>query len=202
MDNDLTRPDRRALFGGLALVGSMLVTGAVKAEGTATTKIAAWLLGDNLSLAGLLYAQGSTNAQDTSAKLFAKSEKIANAVGLLVKPFPPRAKTTSATYADVLHYLIKGDGALLGAALAKKYGKDRAILYELSVKSNLLILLYAPGEDSGISKVIVSRSNELGLPKPLWTGLVEAIEKKQKPSDVKDLVFKMHKDVAEYLVKS
>lgn len=200
MDVDRTGSDRRTFVAAMAALCLVPISRDARAEGTATTRAGAWILGDNLSLSGLLYAQG--NAERMSNTLFAKSERIATALGLTIKPFPPKAKTSSATFADVIHYLIKGDGALLGAALARKYDKDHALLYEVSIKSNLLILLYTPGNDSGIGKVIESRCSELKLPKPLWSGVVEAINSKQKASDVKDLVFKMHKEVGKYLISS
>ena len=71
-----------------------------------------------------------------------------------VKPFPPRGETPVATYAAVIEYLIKGDGAEIGRKIGEQFGKNAGALFEISVKSNLLILLYEPGDDQGIGSVI------------------------------------------------
>ena len=96
-------------------------------------------------------------------------------------------------------YLIKGDGAEIGRQIAQKFGKEAGTLFEISVKSNLLILLYEPGEDQGIGGVIQSRCTEIGLPNNLWLDVVNAVNGKASKGEVKNAVFKMHDDVATYL---
>jgi hypothetical protein len=158
---------------------------------------AAWRLGDQLSLAALLYAQGGH--EDKVEQLLSGLKPLAEAMQIEIKPFPPRAATSTATYADVIHYLIKEDGANIGREISGKFGNEAGTLFEVAVKSNLLILLYAPGDDQGIGGVIQSRCSEIGLPETLWIGLVTAINDKSSQGDVKDAVFKMHDDVATYL---
>lgn len=160
-------------------------------------KAAAWRLGDQLSLAGLLYAQGGQD--DKVEKLLSALKPMIDPMELTIKPFPPRVETSAATYADVIHYLIEGDGAELGREIAGKFGKEAGTLFEVAVKSNLLILLYQPGDDQGIGGVIQSRCSEIGLPENLWMGVVTAINNKAPENDVKEAVFKMHDDVAAYL---
>jgi hypothetical protein len=116
-----------------------------------------------------------------------------------IKPFPPRAATATETYADIIHYLIKGDGAKTGQQLAEKFGIAAGSLYEVSIKSNLLLLLYEPGDDQGIGGVIQSRMSEVGLPETLWIGVVNAINNNAAQGELKDAVFKMHDEVAAYL---
>lgn len=190
---------RRGLI-TFALSGSLLLLFFV-GEGQAAVedlaKAAAWRLGDQLSLAGLLYAQG--NQDDKVEQLLSSIKPVAEAMELEIKPFPPRSADSSQTYADVIHYLIQGDGADLGREISEKFGNAAGTLFEVSVKSNLLILLYQPGEDQGIGSVIQSRLSEIGLPENLWMGVVTAINNKASEGDVKDAVFKMHDDVAAYL---
>ena len=83
--------------------------------------------------------------------------------------------------------------------MAEKFGIAAGTLYEVSIKSNLLLLLYEPGDDQGIAGVIQSRMTEVGLPENLWMGVVNAINNKAPQGDVKDAIFKMHDDVAAYL---
>ena len=76
---------------------------------------------------------------------------------------------------------------------------DTGLLFEVSVKSNLLILLYEPGDDQGIGGVIQARCYEIGLPNNLWLDVVNAVNGKASKDEVKNSVFKMHDDVAAYL---
>jgi hypothetical protein len=165
-----------------------------------TTKGAAWLLGDDLSLAALLYNQGASDAMINT--LLSKAKKIADIVGVEVKPFPAKTGDSTGSTADIIQYLIAGDGAKIGDALSKKYGEDHGILFEVAVKSNLLILLYAPGDSMGktLANVIESRLQSINLPQNLWVGVVTLINNKGSADDVKDAVFKMHKDIANYFI--
>ncbi len=183
-----------------AIAAAIVLTLAVasaQAEESAVAKAAAWKIGDQLSLAGLLYSQGG---EDENVKQLLDSiTPLTDAIKIQVKPFPPRGETPVATYAAVIEYLIKGDGAEIGRQIAAQFGKNAGLLFEISVKSNLLILLYEPGDDQGIASVIQSRCNEVGLPNNLWLDVVNAVNGKASKDEVKNAVFKMHDDVATYL---
>lgn len=184
----------------LALAGTLLLlffTGDAQAGTEELAKAAAWRLGDQISIAGLLYAQG--NHDDKVDEIMKAMKPLAEAMQIEIKPFPPRSPDSSQTYADVIHYLIQGDGADVGREIAEKFGNPAGTLYEVAVKSNLLLLLYQPGEDQGIGGVIKSRMTEIGMPENLWIGVVNAIDNKASEAELKDAVFKMHDDVAAYL---
>jgi hypothetical protein len=196
-------PTRRRflLTSGMAASGGFLPLGSARAAeaASAATRAAAFIVGDNLSLAALLYARGAK--QDTIDGLLAKCNAFAKDLGVTVKPFPPRGKTDTATMADVIHYLIKGEGWAIGTALVNRYDKGHGLLFEVAVKSNLLMLLHQPGDDSGIGNIVKSRCEELKLPPQLWMPLVQSIAAKKPFDEVREAVFKMHKDVTDYLVK-
>ncbi len=197
------RWQRRHVLQSLAISAFVLPAAGAAAfaeEGSKTTRGGAWLLGDNLSIAALLYNQGASN--DAVDRFLSKAKKIAEIFGLTVKPFPAKAGSSAASSADLIHYLIAGDGAALGAALARKYDDAHGVLFEVSVKSNLLILLYAPGDSLGrsIADVIKSRLTVIHLPDKLWGGVVGLVSKKAAVDTVKEAVFKMHKDVADYYI--
>jgi hypothetical protein len=194
---------RRQVLQVLAVSGLALPAAGAAAfaeDGSKTTEGGAWLLGDNLSIAALLYNQGAP--QDTVDRFLSKAKKIADIFGLEVKPFPAKAGTSSASSADMIHYLIAGDGAALGAGLARKYNDAHGVLFEVAVKSNLLILLYSPGDDLGrsIANVIKSRLTSIHLPENLWSNLVTLVNDKGEVDTVKEAVFKMHKDIADYFI--
>ena len=85
-------------------------------ESSDLAKAAAWRIGDQLSLAGLLYAQGGQ--EDNVEQLLSSTKPLAEAMEIEIKPFPPRAATPTETYAEMIHYLIKGDGAEIGREIA------------------------------------------------------------------------------------
>ena len=185
-----------------ALVAAVLLivgTPPAQAQESAVAKAAAWKIGDQLSLAGLLYAQGGE--EENVKELLDSIKPLTDTMKIEVKPFPARAETPVETYATVIGYLIKGDGAEIGRKIAEQFGKNAGLLFEISVKSNLLILLYEPGNDQGIGSVIQSRCNEIGLPNNLWLDVVNAVNGKASKDEVKNAVFKMHDDVATYLNK-
>ena len=186
----------------VALVAAVLLilgTASTQAQESAVAKAAAWKIGDQLSLAGLLYAQGGE--EENVKELLDSIKPLTDTMKIEVKPFPARAETPVETYATVIGYLIKGDGAEIGRKIAEQFGKNAGLLFEISVKSNLLILLYEPGNDQGIGSVIQSRCNEIGLPNNLWLDVVNAVNGKASKDAVKSAVFKMHDDVATYLNK-
>ena len=190
---------RRFRF-ALALAASLLLLPgslAAHAEESDVAKAAAWRIGDHLSLAGLLYAQG--REEENVQELISSIKPLTGAMQIEIKPFPPKAATPVETYAAVIEYLIKGDGAEIGRQIAQKFDTAAGTLFEISVKSNLLVLLYEPGEDQGMGNAIQSRCNEIDLPNNLWIDVVNAVNSKAPKDEVKTAVFKMHDDVAAYL---
>ena len=203
VDDARTQWQRRHVLQALAI--SVLALPAVDVaasaeDGSKTSEGGAWLLGDNLSLAALLYNQGAP--QDTVDRFLGKAKKIADIFGVQVKPFPAKAGGSASSSADMIHYLIAGDGAAIGAALARKYNEAHGVLFEVAVKSNLLILLYAPGDNLGrsIAEVIKSRLTSIHLPQNLWLNVVTLVNNKGEVDAVKEAVFKMHKDIADYFI--
>jgi hypothetical protein len=197
---------RRHAVALLALIGICLALANTTAraqsdaQAKAMTEGGAWILGNNLSLAALLYSQDAPDKM--VSELMTKAKKIADIFGVEIKPFPAKASTKVQSGVDIVNYLIDGDGAQVGVALAQKLGEEHGILYEVSVKSNLLILLYGPGESLGksIAEVIRSRLQSINLPENLWMGLVTLVNNKASADDVKEGVFKMHKDIADYFI--
>jgi hypothetical protein len=181
----------------LAALLFIVAAATARAQDSPVAKAAAWRIGDDLSLAGMLYAQGSE--EENVKELIARITPLADAMRIAIKPFPPRAATPVETYAEIIHYLIKGDGAEIGRQIGKDFGKDAGTLFEVAVKSNLLILLYEPGNDQGIADVLQARCAEVGLPNNLWFGLVSTIRGEASKEEVKTAVFKMHDDIAAYL---
>lgn len=179
--------------------GLILSAAGVRADAADPAKAAAWRLGDRLSLAALLYAQGGQDA--TVEQFMASIKPLAETIGIAIAPFPPRAATPVDTYGEAIVYLVEGGGAAIGRALSEKFGNGAGALYDAAIKSNLLLLLYEPGDDHGIGAVITARMSEAGIPQQLWVGAVEAIDRKAPQSELKDAVVKMQDAVAAYLAE-
>lgn len=79
-----------------------------RAEAGDVSKLGAWTIGHNLSLAALLYGQDAP--QQNIDPPLAKAKKAAEAIKVPIKPFPPKGETRPKTMAAVIQYLIKGDG--------------------------------------------------------------------------------------------
>jgi hypothetical protein len=162
-------------------------------------KAAAWLLGSKLSLGLLLKARGEEELGD---KILVQADNFALTLKLRITPFRPRGDTETEILAETTHYLIKGDGAQVGAALSAKFSEPHAVLFEIAVKSSLAIVLYVPGDDLSLAGTIEDRCTRIYLPEELWMPVVDAMRQKQDQDSVKSLIFTMHENVARYLTPS
>ena len=169
------------------------------AEAGDVSKLGAWTIGHNLSLAAMLYAQDSP--QQNIDPPLAKAKKAAESIKVAIKPFPPKGKTRPDTMAAVIHYLIKGDGWSTGEVIFKKFGREHATLFEIAVKTNLGLVMYQPGDDHGIANVLKKRAEEIKLAPDLWTPVVAAMTEKRPQKDVQAAIAKMHENIAARLLK-
>jgi hypothetical protein len=172
-----------------------------RAGGSATTRAAAWVIGSNLAFAAMLYAQGADAATVDSFLAKAKGIAESDEIGIQIQPFPDKGASMPETMAVVIHYLIKGDGWNVGQSLSDKFDAYHGTLFEVAVKSGLLLVLYQPGDDSGIGDIIKDRCQSLDLPPELWTPVTDAIAAQKDSDTVRDAVLKMHDDVSSYLLK-
>jgi hypothetical protein len=169
------------------------------AEAGDKSKLAAWAIGHNLSLAALLYSQDAP--QQNIDPPLGKAKTAAQFAKVDIKPFPPKGKTGAETQAAAIHYLIKGDGWSTGEALVKKHSLEHGTLFEIAVKSNIGIILYQPGNDGGIANVIKKRAEQIKLAPELWTPVVTAMNDKRPQSEVQKAIAKMHEEVVARLLK-
>jgi hypothetical protein len=88
--------------------------------------------------------------------------------------------------------------------LTKSNQPENAALFEIALKSNILILLYSPTNTSAsaVASAIKQAAPQAKLPAQFWQPLVEILGKQSPVDDVRAAVRKMHKDVDEYLANS
>ena len=183
----------------VSVVMLLLVMLSGRAEAGDVSKLGAWTIGHNLSLAALLYAQDAPQPQ--IEKPLATAKKAAQAIKVPIKPFPPKGKTGTETKATMINYLIKGDGWSTGEVIFKKFGREHATLFEIAVKSNLGLVMYQPGDDHGIANVLKKRAEEIKLPAELWTPVVAAMNDKRPQKEVQAAIAKMGEELHAKLKK-
>ena len=163
----------------------------------ANAKAVAWELGNKLSLAALLYDMNGTENSDS----FKKAKTLAASVDAQVPPLPPKTGNKAKDGAAIVSYLLNEAGKPIIKKIKEKHGNEHGQLFEMSLKSNLLLMLYGPGEDEAIaiSGVIKRNGTRLNLPENLWQPVVDKVEAGAPYAEVKDAVFEMQKDVGQYL---
>ncbi len=187
------------LSGGdtIATQGTNAVPSPSPASATSSSKAIAWELGNKLSLAALLYnAQGTENSESLT-----KAKILAGAFGAQVPPFPTKTGGKAKDSAAITAYLLNDAGKTIIEKVEERYDKDHADLFEMSLKSNLLLMMYGPGEKTGktIADVIERNGMRAKLPESLWQPVVSKVETDASFDDVKEAIFKMQADVRRHL---
>src|SRR6185436_4812231 len=100
-----------------------------------------------------------------------------------------------------IDYLATANGKRIGQELSKSHTAEESALFEVALKSNILLLLYTPNSSAGnaISAAITAAAPKAKLPSELWQPLVDALNKQAPPADVRAAVKKLHIDVDQYL---
>lgn len=163
-------------------------------------KAVAWNLGNNLGMAAILYdLKGSATSDSLS-----KAQILAQEVGASVPPFPSKSGDKIKDTASILGWLLNDAFKDVGSAVKTKYGAEEAALFEISLKADVLLLIYGPGEKEGqtIAKVIRNNAKTANLPENLWMPLVDKIESSASFDDVKSAVLEMQKNVSQHLNKA
>jgi len=161
---------------------------------------AAWHLGSRLSLAVL--ANDRRLAAKNVPIWYEDAQAAAKLLGTSVSelPEPASADDQSLISQQAFDYLVP-KAKPIGRELAQRYGDEEAALFEIAVKSNILLLMYTPDAQAGslVSAAIAQASPKAKLPDALWKPLVEALNSQAPQADVRAAVRKMHVDVDRYL---
>jgi hypothetical protein len=164
------------------------------------TKLNAWLLGSRLSLAAL--ANDRRSASENIQKWLAESKSVAasleTAVADLPEPGPSEGEGTASR--RVLNYLVI-QGQQIGRDLTNKHGPSHAALFEVALKSNLLLVLYVPRSSStdAIATAINKAAPLAQLPADLWRPLLDMLANRAEPVNVRRAVVNFHTEVERHL---
>ncbi len=160
----------------------------------------AWELGNKLSMAAILYDLKSVQSSDS----LSKAKILAQEVGATVPAFPAKTGDKSKDTAAIMAYLLNDVNKNIGGSVKSKYGQEKAALFEMSLKSNVLLLIYAPGDSMGktVAKVIRTNAKTANLPENLWMPAVGKIESGASFDEVKNAILEMQTNVGQSLGKS
>jgi hypothetical protein len=164
---------------------------------------AVWILGSRLSLAAL--AHDRRMAANSIPTWLDEAHSACKLLGMTVPELPEPAAVgdTSPASRQVIDYLLT-QGQRIGRELSKQHGPDQAALFEVALKSNILLLLYSPGSEStnSISAAITRAAPQAKLPDGLWSPLVGRMNKRASLEDVRASVRQMHSDIDQYLTSA
>jgi len=163
------------------------------------TRLAAWRLGSNLSKAAL--AQDLGVATENIDGWFQEARAAAGSLDTSLTDMPAPANNEDASLSrGTLNYLFL-QGQQVGRDLAGRYPADHAALFEVAVKSNLLLVLYKPGSSAAnaISTAIAGAAPRANLPPELWQPLLDTISNQAPPARVQAAVRQLHADVDKHL---
>jgi hypothetical protein len=162
-----------------------------------------WILGSRLSLAALAHDRGM--AANSVPTWLDEAHSACKVLGTSVPelPEPAAAGDTAPASRQVIDYLL-AQGQRIGRDLSQRYGPEQASLFEVALKSNILLLLYSPGSNAAnsISAAISRAAPKAGLPAELWQPVVDRVNKQSSVDDVRTAVRQMHNDVDQYLAKA
>lgn len=161
---------------------------------------AAWQLGSKLSLAAL--AQGHGMDAEQVATWIHDARQAAEFLGTSFAELPKSATDgDSQTTTNTAHRYLLQQGQQIWQDLSKTHGLDHAALFEIAVKSNVLLVLYEPGGSTAkaISAAIAQSAPRTGLPANLWRPLLEAMDQELPPAELHAAVRQMHAAVDHHL---
>jgi hypothetical protein len=165
-----------------------------------STRLAAWLLGSRLGLAAL--AHDRNVAPTETVTWLNEARSMASRLNTEVNDLPPRPATAGSGPAsrEVLSYLLS-EGKRIGGELATNHGPEHASIFEVALKSNLLLVLNEPGSAAvgHISAAIERAAPQAKLPEELWRPLLDSLTNQSPPAAVRTAVREMHANVDRHL---
>jgi hypothetical protein len=158
----------------------------------------AWAFGRQLSQAIVLTDANASAASIQAA--WAQAQSSATRLKLEPISLPRVTGDRNRDTVTLLEYLLQGQGANYTNHLRTVHGEDAANFYELAVKSQVLVMLYSPGDPltSSLIERIEELSKMLSLPPKQVDPLLKAVRSGQSYDMVKKAVATFHQQVADH----
>jgi len=179
-------------FFGFSVLAITLVSGAAAQNGTDSSMSQAWILGSKLSLAAILQSQGADSA--LVSRQFAAASAAATLFGIKLPALPSKTGDKIKESAAAMNYLINTTGNPIGGMLVRSHGGEHGAVFEVALKSNMLLTLYGPGESTAntIAGVIRSRAANAKFLNGMTAPLLLLIDRKASYNEVKTELFYLH----------
>lgn len=157
------------------------------------TRRVAWLLGTKLSLAVLAHDRAGDPAE--IKKWYDQSQSLARLLGTTIDPLPT-PNPGSAAGNQGIDFVFK-QGQRIGRELAKRYGDAEAALFELAVKTNVLLTLYHPNAAviQALTESMEAAGKRANLPADVVAPLAKAVAEKAPYATVRAAVYQMNRDI-------
>jgi len=171
----------------------MLVAADAAAQANSESKKRlVWELGSNISRAATLHAQGASKPQVD--RPFAAARKAATSLGITIPDLPAVAGDRVKDTALMLQYMLARTGNPIGDILQKNLGPEHAAIFEIALKSNILLIMYGPGESTTetIANVIRTRRSRTTLPNGMTDKLLQLIAAQAPYDEVKAELLNIH----------
>jgi hypothetical protein len=176
---------------------------AEKPDPARATRLAAWRLGSRLTLAALANDRGVAPAD--AAKWFAEARAAAESLGTSIGDLPESAGTNAVEGGSrQVHDYLFQQGQRIWADLTDGQGGDHAALFEVAVRSNVLLVLYQPDSPhvDALATSIREAAPKAELPAKLWQPLLDTLADKPAAAAVRAAVRRMHADVENFLAEA
>lgn len=177
----------------LLTISIIAFAAGLNAQGNSDSKKRlAWELGSNLSLSGVLHAQGAEKG--LVARRFAAAKKAGTALGITIPDLPAASGDKIKDSALILRYLLVSNGTPIGNILQQNLGAEHVAIFEIALKSNVLLMLYGPGESTTntIANVIRNRRTTANLPDAMTDPLLQMIARQASFAEVKAELLTLH----------
>ncbi len=184
------------------LLFSLLIFGtafSVSAQTAVSFKQQAWDLGTKLSQA--TFSNSLLNDPALTRRTFTEAKTNAKNLGIVLPDLPSKTQDKVEDNAEALYYLINTTGKPIIGILTEDFGAEHAALFEISLKTNILLLLYEPDseETAAIVNVIKNRRTTANLPENTFSELIVLIEHRSNFDRIKDEIFLLQKIVSKFV---
>jgi tetratricopeptide (TPR) repeat protein len=147
----------------------------------------AWELGNNLSLAAIVNAM--SDDVGLASRTFALAEANAARLKIRLPRLPAKTNDKIKDRAAALNYLLNVTGAPAVKILSEDLGSAHASLFELALKTNLLLMLPDGKEGRTIIDVLNRRRESAGLPVSTFADLTMLVTREAPFDEIKKEVF-------------
>ena len=164
----------------------------------AGTGLAAWEMSSRWSMAAALQVKG--REVDTYGTRLKRARDDARLLGVELPELPLHEEGADRLERN-LTFLLEEAGPQLAIQLGELHGADHAALVELATKTYVLLLNYSPNSPQlePVIGAIRQAAESSGLPKEIWSELIDLLNARADFKQVKAAIFQLHQQASAFL---